>query len=165
MQDIHAWGLNIDPVTLLVVVFYIGILMRLLVRAGTAYRSQVNIYPTRRSFIKKNWDIFAARTFITTLLFAWWLSDPSAWARFSVKLGVAPGIGNWIVFPPTPLTSPVFGYIGDVALDQIQMRLAMKFPWLPDIIKGEIPKYDSAVVDVKGLSEDREVGEPGKRKG
>jgi len=160
MDSISAWGLEINPVVLLVVVFYVGVLVRMLARAGAAFRSEVNTYPTRRAWVKRNWDIFLARTFITTLFFTWWLFDPSALARFLVNwIHVPAEIGNWFVFPPTPLTAPVFGYGGDVGLDQIQFRLAKKYPWLPEIIKGEVPSYDSAVVKTEELDPKRKVGE------
>ena len=159
-MSISAWGLQINPTVLLVVVFYVGILVRMAARAGAAWRSDVNTYSNRRAWVKKNWDIFLARTFITTLLFAWWLSDPHAWARFLVNwVHVPADIGNWFVFPPTPLSAPVFGYGGDVGLDQIQFRLAKKYPWLPELIKGEVPSYDKAVVKTNELSPDRKVGE------
>lgn len=159
-MSISAWGLEINPVILLVIVFYVGVLVRLSARAGAAWRSDVNTYSNRRAWVRRNWDIFLARTFITTLLFAWWVTDPSAWSRFLVDwLHIPAPIGDWFVYPPTLLTAPVFGYGGDVGIDQIQFRLAKKYPWLPEIIKGEVPSYDRAVVRTNELDAKRKVGE------
>lgn len=152
----------VSSTALLVVSFYLGTLIRLSLRAGNAFRSQVNKYPNRRSYLFRNWDVFLVRTFFATGFFTWWLHDPGAWSKFIAMLGVAPGIANWLTVPPTLATSAGFGFFSDLGIDQVQYRLATKYPWLPDIVKGEIPSYDPAVVDVDSLSKERKVGEPGK---
>ena len=163
MAPIKAGMLSLDPTVLLVIMFYVGILLRLLQRAGSAFRSQVNTYPTRWSFVVCNWDVFLLRSAINTGLFSLWLHNPGLISQGLNYLGVASGIANWVTVPPTLTTAAGFGFFIDIGLDQLQMMIAQspKFAWLPSVFKGEIPSYDRAVVAVNLLSVERKVGETG----
>jgi len=161
LTPVRVGDFLVNSTVLLVIAFYMGTILRLCMRAGNAFRSQVNKYPNRRSYIGRNWDIFLVRTFFATGFFTWWMSDPGAWSKVIGAVGVPPGISNWLTVPPTLATSAGFGFFSDLGIDQVQYRLATKYPWLPDIIKGEVPSYDPAVVDVDSLSKNRKVGESG----
>jgi hypothetical protein len=160
-MDIKVGALWLNPTVLLIVMFYMGILLRLLQRASTAFRSKVNTYPSRWSFVSRNWDVFLLRSAINTVLFSLWLRDPGTLSKGVIYLGVTPGLANWITIPPTLTTAASFGFLVDLALDQIQFILSSspKFAWLPSVFKGEIPSYDPAVVAVDKLSVERKVGE------
>ncbi len=160
-MDIKVGALWLNPTVLLVVMFYLGILLRLLQRASTAFRSKVNTYPSRWSFVSRNWDVFLLRSAINTALFAVWLHDPGTISKGLSYLGVAPGIANWVTIPPTLTTAAGFGFFVDLALDQLQFMVSSspKFAWLPSVFKGEIPSYDPAVVAVDKLSPERKVGQ------
>jgi len=161
MQAIKLGFLSIDPVVLLVIMFYLGILLRLLQRAGTAFRSTVNTYPSRWSFVAKNWDVFLLRSAINTALFSLWLHDPGTISKGLTYLGMTPALANWVTIPPTLTTAAGFGFFIDLGLDQVQFMIlsSPKFAWLPSVFKGEIQSYDPAVVAVEKLSPDRKVGE------
>ncbi|SRR6266849_1206866 len=160
MMDIKVGALWLNPAVLLAVMFYVGILLRLLQRAGTAFRSKINTYPSRWSFVSRNWDVFLLRSAINTVLFSLWLRDPGTLAKGITYLGVTPSIANWTTIPPTLTTAASFGFLVDLALDQLQVMIASspKFAWLPSVFKGEIPSYDPAVVAVDKLSPERKVG-------
>ena len=159
-MDIKVGALWLNPTILLVAMFYTGILLRLLQRASTAFRSMVNTYPSRWSFVSRNWDVFLLRSAINTALFSVWLKDPGLISQGLGYLGVASGIANWVTVPPTLTTAAGFGFFVDLGLDQIQFMLSSspKFAWLPSVFKGEIPSYDPAVVAVDKLSVERKVG-------
>jgi hypothetical protein len=160
-MDIKVGALWLNPTVLLVIMFYVGILLRLLQRASSAFRSTVNTYPTRWSFVARNWDVFLLRSAINTALFSLWLKDPSLISKGLGYLGVASGIADWVTVPPNLATAAGFGFFVDLGLDQIQLMLSSspKFAWLPSVFKGEIPSYDPAVVAVDRLTVERKVGE------
>ncbi len=160
-MDIKVGALWLNPTVLLVVMFYLGILLRLLQRASTAFRSKINTYPSRWSFVLRNWDVFLLRSAINTALFAVWLRDPGLLSKGIAYLGVTPAIADWLTVPPTLTTAAGFGFFVDLALDWLQLMIvdSPKFAWLPSVFKGEIPSYDPAVVAVDKLSVARKVGE------
>lgn len=152
---------SVNATALLVVMFLLGSLLRLLQRAGRAFRSQVSTYPSRWCFVVKNWDVFLIRWAISGGFFTWWLTNPGALSNMMVYCGIAPGVANWLTIPPTLATAALFGFMGDLGLDELQSMIATspKFAWVPSAFKGEIPSYDAAVVEVERLSPDRKVGE------
>src|SRR6266704_1047862 len=142
-MSVHIWG----PLS---VAFVLGVGLRLFQRATRAYRSKFRSYPTRWAFVAANWDVFLLRTVpFNSGLFALWLLNPGLLSQGIIYLNVTPSIANWLTVPPTLGSAAGFGYLGDLALDQLQMKIATspKLAWLPDAIKGEIPMYDQQAVN------------------
>lgn len=156
---VGQWYVN--TIVLLTVLWFIGVLIHLLQRASSAFRSKVNVYPSRWCFLRDNWDIFLVRTFISAVLYSLWIKNPGMISGWLSYCGVAAGIANFVTIPPTLTTAAIFGYLSDTGLDQFQLlvQTSPKFAWVPSLFKGEIPKYDPAVVIVEKLSADRKVGE------
>src|SRR6266704_1339641 len=114
---------------LLVLFFLIGIGMHVLLRAGYAYRSAVNPYPTRRAFVRKHWDTILVRTFLNSWLFWLWVSHPDLVSRIASALGVSAAIADWLTVPVSLGTAVMFGFFVDVFLDSVQSIVA-KIPQL-----------------------------------
>ena len=141
-MDVHIWG----P---LAAAFVFGLGFRLFVRASKAFKSKIRTYPSRWAFVKANWDVFLARSVPDGFIFAIWLFKPGLLSTGLVHVGVPATIANWLTIPPTLGTSFGFGFVVDLVLDQIQLKIASNPPsWLPDIFKGEIPSYQDAVAQV-----------------
>jgi hypothetical protein len=138
----HIWV----PLT---VAFTLGILLRLFQRATRAFRSKLRCYPTRWSFVAGNWDVFLLRSLWNGALFVLWLFKPGFISNGLVWLHVPQNFANWLTVPPTLGSAIGFGYLVDLALDQIQMKIAStdSLKWLPDSLKGEIPLYDQNAVN------------------
>lgn len=143
-----------NPRTLLSVLFFLGILFRFFVRADKAKKSKIRAYPTRWAFMVNNWSVFLIRTVLVNMwLFIVWLYHPD-WATWVLlKVKVPPDIANWTPIAPNLVSAPLFGLWVDVALDQVQLRVASLIPawvpeWIQKLISGEIPCYDANVVNV-----------------
>lgn len=156
-------GLTFSLYGILVVGYLIGAQFNLLVRAGFAYRSDVNVYPTRRSFYVKNWDIILIRVFLWGFgLFYIWTLHPDWLALTAVFFHVPKDVAGWLIFPVSLGTSVGAGFVIDVVLDSAQSIAAFVakdrayLSWLPAILGGRIPAYDPRVVDVKLLQQDRQ---------
>lgn len=142
-MTIHIWAS-------LAVAFLLGILLRLFQRATQAYRSKLRAYPSRWAFVMANWDVFLLRTIpFNSGLFVLWINKPGLLSQLAIYCAVPANIANWLTVPPTLGSAIGFGYLVDLFLDQIQIRIATsdKLAWLPDSIKGEIPLYDEQAVN------------------
>lgn len=153
--------LTLNDILLLITFFLSGIGFHVLLRAGFAYRSQINIYPSRWSFIAANWDTTLIRTFLNSILFWWWVTYPGTVSTVLIFFRVPANIANWMTVPVTLGTAAVFGFFIDVLLDSAQSIIAgtPQLAWLNKYLKGQIPSYDPAVVDVAKLDPERKVGE------
>ena len=152
---VGSWWLN--PSFLLFCMFYLGVFLRFFVRSIKAVRSPLRTYPSRFSFFKTNWDVFLVRTVLfNTPLFVLWLYHPDLAVKLLLWMHVPEGIATWVIIPPTLLSAGGFGSVVDLAIDQVQVRIANNPPsWLPDTLKGEIPSYDSSAVDVSKVADKR----------
>ncbi len=133
--------------------FALGVGLRLFARATKAYRSKLRDYPTRWAFVVNNWDVFLLRSAFNTGFYALWLLKPGLMSQGITYLGVSQNIANWLTVPPTLGTALGFGMFVDVALDQVQILISTspKLAWLPDVFKGEIPCYNTDMVNVGQL--------------
>lgn len=136
--------------------FLIGTSFNQVLRAGYAYRSNVNCYPTRWSFYSQNWDTIIIRVFYGYLAFYAWSLHPDWVSLIAKSCGVAEGVSNWLTFPVTLATSIGFGFGIDVLLDSTQSLIASKpyLSFLNIFIRGRIPTYNPRVVDTKLLAQD-----------
>lgn len=157
---VELWGISLNPRVVLSVLFVLGILFRLFIRADKAFRSPLRAYPSRWAFVVNNWNVFLIRTILVNMwLFIAWLYHPD-WATWVLlKLNVPPSIANWTPIAPNLVSAPNFGLWVDVLLDQAQVRIAPLLPsWVPNVLKGEIPCYDTLTVDVSKVEDKRGTG-------
>lgn len=166
MGAIRVWNFLLNTTFLLYSMCVIGQLMRFSLRAGNAFRSGVNTYPTRRSFWARNFDIFMIRSGLwLVVFFSTWLYHPGWFSWMLIHaFGIAPGIANYLTIPPTLGTAWLAGLVGDGGLDQAQLRIRSRFPNWPRWIAGEVPAYDPVVVKTNELTKDRKPGELPSRK-
>src|SRR5215813_13049981 len=116
-MTVNIWG----PLS---IAFLLGILWRLFSRASKAYRSKLRSYPSRWAFISTNWDVFLLRTVPwNSGFFALWLFKPDTLAKGLILAHVPDNIANWMIVTPNLLSSGVFGFTVDYALDQVQLKL------------------------------------------
>lgn len=151
------WGQVAHPKTILTVLFFLGILFRFFIRGDKAKRDPLRKYPTRVAFWVNNWSVFLIRTVLVNLwLFVIWLYHPD-WATWVLlKLKVPPAIADWTPIAPNLVSAPLFGLWIDVALDKGQKFIAPLLPsWAPDVLKGEIPCYDSDMVATDKLPDNQ----------
>lgn len=149
----------------LVIFCLFGMGLNVLLRSDYAKASGVNTYPTRWSFVARNWVAILIRIFPWGLgLFYVWTLHPE-WATVVAKFFKVPDwLANWMTFPVNVPVSFGLGFMIDVLLDKVQAWTATAtdnkyLSWLNTIFQGRLPQYDAAVVDVAKLSPERKVGE------
>jgi len=144
-----------------------GMGLNILLRADYAKHSMVNLYPTRWSFVCRNWVTIIIRICPWGLgAFYYWTVHPETLTVIAKFFKVPDWLANWMTFPVNVLTSLGLGFAIDIGFDKIQAWSASVkdnayLSWLNTIFQGRLPQYDEAVVDVANLSEDRKVGETG----
>lgn len=138
--------------------FLVGVGVDVMIRAGHAKRSDVNMHPSRWSFVVDNLDVILARLFWSSLAFGIWLLKPD-WVSIGVKyLGVPDWFANWLTVTPNPASSAVGGILIDYGLDWAQAVVAKKnIPILTDLLKAKLPAFDPEIVNVKKVAENRAV--------
>lgn len=133
--------------------FFIGIAFHVLLRAGYAVRSKVNITKDRWTFLKTQWDTIAVRTFLNSLIFAFLSTHPTAItdivSYFHVNLDFNLSVNNF--------TASVFGFFVDTFLDSVQNIVASipQLSWVNTVIRGQIPGYDPTVVNLANGNKDK----------
>lgn len=139
--------------------YLVGTSFNLILRAGFAFRSNINCYPTRWSFYSQNWDTILIRLFYGYLAFYAWSLHPDWISWIALKFYVSQGIANWLTFPVTLATSMGFGFGIDVVLDSLQSVVASTswLSWANVFIRGRVPTYDPRVVNTQLLKQDAEV--------
>lgn len=154
-------GLTFALYGILTIGYLIGAEFNLMLRAGFAYRSQVNVYPTRRSFYTKNWDTILIRVALWGYgLFYIWTLHPDWLSISAVFFHVPKSIADWLTFPVSLGTAVGAGFVIDVILDSAQSIAAFVakdrpyLSWLPAILGGRIPEYNPRVVNTKLLKQD-----------
>lgn len=103
--------------------FVVGNLLHILNLAGTAMR--FNKYPSRTSYLERNWDMLLIRAFFIAVIFAAWDSGN----LYAILMHI-PWLPVDYIPACNPLTAPVAGYFGDTVLTTIQAKLALKYPSL-----------------------------------
>jgi len=123
------------------VLYFVGIAVRVLGRAGFAIRNPINPIGSRWQFVKKNYDTILVRTLITSCGFHYWLGHPTA-------------VSDMLAFIHSPLsfnipvtggTAPMIGYLSDQLLDSGVARIAHipQLAWLTWLLRGQIPSFPS----------------------
>jgi hypothetical protein len=149
------------------VAFLLGICWRFFSRASKAFRSPLRTYKSRWDFVVTNWDVFLLRTVpFNSSFFALWLFKPGFLSITLTGVGVPASFANWLTVTPNLMSSFVFGFIVDYALDQLQLRLnKVDMPsWVPDALRdalrGEIPQYDQNAVNGAAVvqAHNRDIG-------
>lgn len=144
----------------------VGMILNVLLRADYAKSSSVNVYPTRWSFVTRNWVTILIRIFPWGFgIFYAWTIHPE-WLTVIAKFFKVPDwMANWMTFPVNVPVSLGLGFVIDVGLDKVQSWAAMTkdgpwyVAWLNTVFQGRLPQYDAAVVIVEKLAPDRKVGE------
>lgn len=150
----------------LLVACLLGMGLNILIRADYAKSSGVNIYPTRWSFVTRNWVTIIIRIFPWGLgAFYGWTMHPE-WLTVIAKFFKVPDyLANWMTFTVNIPMSLGLGFVIDVLIDKVQSWAALTkdggpwISWLNTIFQGRLPQYDSAVVATEKLSKERKVGE------
>lgn len=142
-----------------------GMLLSVLLRADYAKSSSVNTYPTRWSFIARNWVTILIRVCPWGLgAFYYWTIHPETLTAIAKFFKVPDYLANWMTFPVNVLTALGLGFVIDIMLDKVQAWTAAAkdnpyLSWLNTIFQGRLPQYDAAVVAVDKLAPERKVGE------
>lgn len=146
-----------NPITKLTIILWalylLGVLAHILLRAGYAIRNPLNPTSTRWQFLKHNWDTFAVRTFLSSVLFGVWLNHPALLSDglqyFKIPLNFDFPITNW--------TSAVFGYLADSLLDSGQSVVASlpQLGWLNTLLRGQIPAYQPLPAAEKAIVQEQ----------
>lgn len=152
-------GLTPALFALISLFYFIGTGFNILLRAGFAYRSDVNVYPTRFSFVTKNWDTILIRVCVYGFgfFYAWTLHNDLP-TKIAEAFGVAAGIATWLTVPVGLGSSGGFGFIIDVLLDSLQSVVAST-PWLKwanVVIRGRVPTYDPRVVNLALIQQQKD---------
>lgn len=154
-------GLSYSLYGILVLGYLVGAEFNLMLRAGFAYRSNINCYPTRRSFYTKNWDTILIRVFLYGFgLFYLWTLHPDWITIVAVFFKVPQSLANWLTFPVTLGTAVGAGFVIDVLLDSAQSivaNLVATRPYLSFLnmlVRGRIPEYNPRIVNTELLKQD-----------
>jgi len=141
MTPLNVGHWEVNAFVFLYIAFVLGALMRFILRAGDAKRSQVSSYHTRWAFVSENWDIFAVRTGFVMMIFSVWVSHPGSLATALIWFHVPADFANWIPIVPGIGSAWTFGIGGDAAIDAVQFKISQKWPNANRYLKGEVPSY------------------------
>lgn len=144
--------------------YLLGACFNILLRAGYAYRSAVNVHRTRWGFIKDNWDTMIIRVCVYGYgAFYVWALHPDLATKTALFFNVPSWLATWINIPVGVGSSFMFGFLIDVVLDSLQSIVASK-PYLAPLnvfVRGRVPAYDANVVDVEkiAIQEDAKIND------
>lgn len=148
-------GLTFALFMLLSLAYLLGAAFNILLRAGYAYRSKVNCYPTRWSFVTENWDTILIRVFVYGYLsFYAWSLHPELVAKIAMAFAVPSWIAGWLIVHVSIASSFGYGFIIDRILDSLQSAIADKpyLSFLNMFVRGRVPAYNSGIVDIEKLA-------------
>jgi hypothetical protein len=148
-------GLTFGLFLLLSLGYLIGAAFNILLRAGYAYRSKVNCYPTRLSFLIENWDTIVIRVFMYGYgAFYLWTLHPNWVEKIALSFGAPAWMAGWLTVPVGIGSSVGFGFLIDVLLDTVQSVVASRpyLSFLNIFVRGRVPAYNSGVVDTQKLA-------------
>lgn len=101
-----------NPKLLLWLMFFLAQLVHMFVRAGLSVGSQLTPWNSLRQYVAKFWPQLAARLFLASMLFWWWLLSPSQ-------------VGAVLLLVANPPLAGIFGWFADSFLDKV---IALAFP-------------------------------------
>ena len=149
-------GLTLGLFGILSFAYVVGAAFNVLLRAGYAARSKVNVHGSRLDFLTTNWDTILVRVCMWGFgAFYFWSLHPTILKTIASGFNMPDWLSNWMIFPVNVATSAAFGFFIDVALDSLQSVIASK-PFLAPLnvlVRGRVPVYDSNVVDVQAVQD------------